>query len=207
MTKNGPSGPKKRARARQERDGSKYTQARRGEAAAEQPTLTVYRIEFNNGEPVPWEAPRSWSCHHCGATGTDLAGTDDAKFVRADGVTYLRPHCPQCLPEPETKRFPDGYKYGDPKPEEWKIYDAEEWQRSRTLIDAVRAGTVTAQWLDMYRCSVHGGIWNIGPRVQLPCGVLYDSSTDLYEHPCSTCWDSKGREELGRAHYERSRQI
>ncbi|MFF4699976.1 hypothetical protein [Streptomyces chattanoogensis] len=211
MTKSGPNGPKSRARARKERDGTKYTQAARGTTTAaepgEEPELTVYTIAFSNGKPVPWEAVRTWQCHHCGTTGSDPAGTDACILVLEDGVTYLRPHCPQCLPTPTTKEFPPGRKWGDPKPPECTHHRSQEGQRSSALVEAVRTGVVRASWLDPYRCSVCGRAWSIGPRVKLPCGVLYDSTTDLFEHPCSTCLASLSEEELSRTHHQRSRQL
>ncbi|MFD8706846.1 hypothetical protein ACFV1W_30300 [Kitasatospora sp. NPDC059648] len=164
-------------------------------------------LTFSAGEPVPWDAPRSWRCHQCGATGTDVAGTDGADAVLADGVTYLQPHCPACLPQPATEERPAGWRFGDPRPPEWVEYRAESMARGRALVDAVRQRVVDGTLLDLYRCSVCGGAWSIGPRVVLPCGVLYDRSTDLFEHPCTRCVNKLTSEELAAAHFKRSREL
>ncbi|MBF6202412.1 hypothetical protein, partial [Nocardia cyriacigeorgica] len=94
-TKSGNNGPKSRARARQNRNHTTYTQAARGESHTppEGPRITITTITFGTADPVPWEASRSWRCHHCGATGTDPAGVSAARYVLPDGVTYLRESC------------------------------------------------------------------------------------------------------------------
>ncbi|MGW0251983.1 hypothetical protein ACWDYH_35680 [Nocardia goodfellowii] len=43
--------------------------------------------------------------------------------------------------------------------------------------------------------------------MSLPCHPLYDSATDLYEHPCPHCVASLTSEGLGQAHQRRSRQL
>lgn len=208
MTKSGPNGPKSRARARQERDGGSYTQALRGHGDAEQVgEVTITTITFSAGEPVPWEAPRTWRCHHCGQEGADSAGVERGEYVLPDGVTYLRPHCPRCLPRPETERFPAGRNFRDPKPPEWEEYDRESNDRDRTLSEAVRERRIAADGTDFYRCLVHKGTWNIGQRVVLPFAVLYDRFNDLYEHPCPTCIGSMTQDELARAVTERARSL
>ncbi|MER0476796.1 hypothetical protein ABR737_00225 [Streptomyces sp. Edi2] len=102
MTKSGASGPKSRARARarKERTGTKYTQARRGTpavtaAGAAVPTeVTV--MTFRRGEPLPRTAPDiNWLCHRCGVATNICALTADA------GEGHLRPYCPSCLPPPD----------------------------------------------------------------------------------------------------------
>lgn len=188
MTKSGNNGPKSRARARQNRDQSNYTKAARGDSptAPTGPRITITTLTFGTADPVSWDAPRSWRCYHCAATGTVAAGVSAGGYVLADGVTYLRDSCPACLPEVTT---------------------SVELQRGRALAAAVRAGELDADRADFYRCSVCGGTWHIGARVSLPCHPLYDSSTDLYEHPCPDCVASLTAEELGQAHQRRSWQL
>ncbi|MFB7500146.1 hypothetical protein ACFC09_36605 [Streptomyces sp. NPDC056161] len=96
MTKNGANGPKSRARARKERSGAKYTQARRGAAAIPVTGDEVTLRSFTRGEPLPWsETVLSWQCHRCGAA------TDTCALVSNTGVVRLRPYCPGCLPPME----------------------------------------------------------------------------------------------------------
>ncbi|GAB2683307.1 hypothetical protein [Nocardia goodfellowii] len=193
MTKSGNNGPKSRARARQNRDQTTYTQAARGDAPTPPagPRITVTSLSFGPADPVPWDAPRSWRCYHCAATGTDTAGVSAGRYVLPDGVTYVRDSCPACAPEANTSVG----------------LQAAGLQRGRALAQAVRAGELDADRADFYRCSVCGSAWRISARVALPCHPLYDSSTDLYEHPCPDCVASLPGAELGQAHQRRAQQL
>ncbi|WP_432158056.1 hypothetical protein [Streptomyces sp. bgisy153] len=106
MTKSGANGPKSRARARKERSGAKYTQARRGAAAIPVTGDEVTLRSFRRGEPLPWnETVLNWQCHRCGVA------TDTCGLVSGAGAVRLRPYCPGCLPplenSPALRAFAD----------------------------------------------------------------------------------------------------
>ncbi|MGW6603561.1 hypothetical protein [Streptomyces sp. NPDC055036] len=110
MTKSGANGPKSRARARKERSGGKYTQARRGVPETVTPGTRpeVTLRSFRRGEPLPWGAAvTDWQCERCGAD------TDTCALVSGTGTgaVSLRPYCPTCLPplenSPALRAFAD----------------------------------------------------------------------------------------------------
>ncbi|WP_017596445.1 hypothetical protein [Nocardiopsis potens] len=71
MTKSGPGGPKARARARQERDGVKYTRALRGAAAGAQDRFGGHEFEYEQFNDL-------FRCTECGVYELAARGADGA---------------------------------------------------------------------------------------------------------------------------------
>jgi hypothetical protein len=202
---------KKQIRTRMAATGEPYSVAARAidQAAEPEPTSgPAIQITTISLTPPPvtatWQTPRLYRCHHCGAAGEltrSVAADSSVSFVLQDGSTYVLAHCPACLPKAKKAEG-----------ERWTEADSERSRRSWELVvaarDAMRAGQAPgARDTDLYRCSVCGGAWQVDPRITLPAGVLLDTSTDLYMHPCPYCWSERGPQACGEAHRECAKKL